>query len=63
MPSREAFVGYWQNEGATDKKFLRNVFKKDDLWYRSGDALRMNEDGLWYFMDRYVLHSGSDCFR
>ncbi|CAO2650946.1 Nn.00g092430.m01.CDS01 [Neocucurbitaria sp. VM-36] len=52
MPSEEAFVGYWNNPEATQKRFVRNVFKKGDLWYRTGDALRRDADGRWFFMDR-----------
>jgi acyl-CoA synthetase (AMP-forming)/AMP-acid ligase II len=37
----EAFQGYWHNDEATNKKFLRDVFKKGDLYYRSGDAPRL----------------------
>lgn len=46
------FAGYFKNPGATKKKFARDVFKKGDLWYRSGDALRRTSDGRWYFLDR-----------
>jgi acyl-CoA synthetase (AMP-forming)/AMP-acid ligase II len=28
------------------------VFQKGDLYYRSGDALRRDDDGRWYFLDR-----------
>ncbi|KAL4917677.1 hypothetical protein BDW62DRAFT_218017 [Aspergillus aurantiobrunneus] len=52
VPGKEAFQGYWENEEATNKKFLRDVFKKGDLYYRSGDALRRQSDGRWYFLDR-----------
>lgn len=52
VPNIEAFAGYYNNPEATMKKFERDVFKKGDLWYRSGDALRRAEDGRWYFMDR-----------
>ncbi|KAL4781321.1 hypothetical protein BJX76DRAFT_360017 [Aspergillus varians] len=52
IPSEKAFQGYWQNEDATNKKFLRDVFKKGDVYYRSGDALRRHSDGRWYFLDR-----------
>ncbi|KAL5047716.1 hypothetical protein BDW71DRAFT_206085 [Aspergillus fruticulosus] len=52
VPGKEAFQGYWENEEATNKKFLRDVFKKGDLYYRSGDALRRQADGRWYFLDR-----------
>jgi len=46
------FAGYYKNPEATMKKFDRNVFKKGDLWYRTGDALRRTKDGRWFFMDR-----------
>ncbi|PLB41082.1 putative very-long-chain acyl-CoA synthetase family protein (CefD1) [Aspergillus candidus] len=52
VPDESAFQGYWRNDSATDKKFLRDVFKKGDIFYRSGDALRRAEDGRWYFLDR-----------
>lgn len=52
VPGKDAFQGYWENEEATNKKFLRDVFKKGDLYYRSGDALRRQADGRWYFLDR-----------
>lgn len=52
VPDKSAFVGYWQNEKATNSKFERDVFKKGDLYYRSGDALRRTKDGRWFFMDR-----------
>jgi acyl-CoA synthetase (AMP-forming)/AMP-acid ligase II len=52
VPSEEAFAGYHNNPSATAKKFVRDVFKKGDLYYRSGDALRRDNDGRWYFLDR-----------
>jgi acyl-CoA synthetase (AMP-forming)/AMP-acid ligase II len=56
VPNETLFPGYWRNKTATDKKFIRDLFKKGDLWYRTGDALRRTPDGLWFFMDRYVQH-------
>ncbi|OJI79846.1 hypothetical protein ASPTUDRAFT_48555 [Aspergillus tubingensis CBS 134.48] len=52
VPDEKAFQGYWRNEAATKKKFMRDVLAKGDLWYRSGDALRRDGDGRWYFLDR-----------
>jgi acyl-CoA synthetase (AMP-forming)/AMP-acid ligase II len=52
MPSEQAFVGYWNNPNATASRFERDVFKKGDLYYRTGDALRRDRDGRWFFMDR-----------
>lgn len=52
IPNEQAFQGYWRNDSATEKKFLRDVFKKGDIYYRSGDALRRQTDGRWYFLDR-----------
>jgi len=52
VPDEKAFAGYHNNPQATAKKFARNVFKKGDLYYRSGDSLRRDDDGRWYFHDR-----------
>jgi acyl-CoA synthetase (AMP-forming)/AMP-acid ligase II len=52
VPDQSAFGGYWRNPEATNKKFVRDLFKKGDLYYRSGDALRRTADGHWYFLDR-----------
>jgi len=52
VPDVKAFAGYHNNPEATSKKFERNVFQKGDLWYRSGDALRRDSDGKWFFLDR-----------
>ena len=52
VPDVNVFAGYYNNEEATMKKFERNLFKKGDLWYRTGDALRRTPDGRWFFLDR-----------
>lgn len=52
LADESEFAGYFKNTEATSKKFIRNVFKKGDLWYRSGDALRRDDDGKWFFLDR-----------
>ncbi len=46
-----AYRGY-TDETATEKKILRNVFRKGDQYFRSGDLLRRDADGFFYFVDR-----------
>lgn len=52
VESEAVFAGYFKNPEATAKKFERNVLKKGDLFYRSGDALKRTNDGKWLFLDR-----------
>lgn len=47
-----SFQGYYGNKKATSSKIVRDVFKKGDAWFRSGDLLKIDEDGLFYFVDR-----------
>ncbi|KAL1880138.1 hypothetical protein Daus18300_001501 [Diaporthe australafricana] len=51
LPGR-TFRGYWDNEGATSAKIARDVFAKGDTYFRTGDALRRDADGRWFFCDR-----------
>ncbi|HSZ11068.1 MAG TPA: long-chain-acyl-CoA synthetase [Rhizomicrobium sp.] len=48
---RQAYDGYTR-ESDTQKKILRDVFKKGDVWFRTGDLLRRDELGYFYFVDR-----------
>ncbi|GAA6015954.1 hypothetical protein JCM11491_007124 [Sporobolomyces phaffii] len=47
-----AFAGYHGNQAGTNKKILHDVFKKGDAWFRTGDLLRRDPDGLYFFCDR-----------
>ncbi|KAF2403525.1 fatty-acyl-CoA synthase [Trichodelitschia bisporula] len=46
------FAGYHRNEAAGEKRKIRDVFRKGDLWFRSGDMQRQLPDGRVYFVDR-----------
>ncbi len=52
-PSKPAnrFEGYADKE-ATSKKLLWNVFTKGDVWFRTGDLMRRDAKGYFYFVDR-----------
>jgi len=45
------FEGY-TDAGASDRKILRDVFKRGDAWVRSGDLMRQDAQGFFYFVDR-----------
>ena len=45
------FEGY-ASAAENENKILRNVFKKGDAWFRTGDLMRKDEHGYFYFMDR-----------
>jgi len=45
------FEGY-TDASASAKKVLRNVFAKGDSWYRTGDLMRRDRSGFFYFVDR-----------
>jgi fatty-acyl-CoA synthase len=46
-----AFEGY-SNAVETERKILRDVFEPGDAWYRTGDLMRMDSAGFYYFVDR-----------
>ncbi|HVZ28530.1 MAG TPA: long-chain-acyl-CoA synthetase, partial [Rhizomicrobium sp.] len=45
------FEGYTK-ASETEKKILRDVFKKGDAWFRTGDLMRRDAHGYFYFVDR-----------
>ncbi|KAI9031840.1 hypothetical protein CLU79DRAFT_730387 [Phycomyces nitens] len=46
------FRGYYKNEEATTKKVMHDVLKKGDSYFRSGDLLKLDRHGFFYFADR-----------
>jgi fatty-acyl-CoA synthase len=45
------FEGY-TDDAASAKKILRDAFAPGDAWYRTGDLMRQDEQGFFYFVDR-----------
>lgn len=50
----EKYFGYVGNEKASMSKILRDVLKKGDAYYRTGDLQRMDGDGRWWFMGEFA---------
>jgi len=48
---RSRFDGY-TSRADTESKILRNVFEKEDAWFRTGDLMRRDQHGYFYFVDR-----------
>jgi len=49
-PGRE-FEGY-TSKADSEKKMLRDVFRHGDAWFRTGDLMRRDSHGYFYFVDR-----------
>ncbi|TAL37659.1 MAG: long-chain-acyl-CoA synthetase [Phenylobacterium sp.] len=49
--ARSEFTGYL-DKAASEKKVLHNVFERGDAWFATGDLLRTDADGYFYFVDR-----------
>ncbi|MBV8752737.1 MAG: long-chain-acyl-CoA synthetase [Hyphomicrobiales bacterium] len=45
------FNGY-TSAAETEKKILRDVFEPGDAWFRTGDLMRRDDKGFFYFVDR-----------
>lgn len=46
------FQGYFGNDKETSSKIVRNVKKRGDAYFRSGDLMRWDKEGRWWFVDR-----------
>ena len=49
--AEHSFEGY-TNRGETDRKILRDVLAPGDAWMRTGDLMRRDAQGFYYFVDR-----------
>ena len=45
------YDGYTDRE-ATERKLVRDAFERGDAWFRTGDLLRRDAEGYYYFVDR-----------
>ena len=51
LPTDEAFEGY-TGPDESERKILRDVFERGDRWFRTGDLMRMDKAGNYFFVDR-----------
>src|SRR5881409_1845672 len=45
------YDGY-TDRAASERKLVRDAFARGDAWFRTGDLLRQDADGYYYFVDR-----------
>lgn len=46
------FQGYFNNPDASESKVMRDVLVKGDAFVRTGDVVRWDNEGRWWFCDR-----------
>jgi acyl-CoA synthetase (AMP-forming)/AMP-acid ligase II len=46
------FQGYYRNKKATSSKIMTDVLEKGDAYFSTGDVLRRDSEGRFYFCDR-----------
>ncbi|MEQ1709557.1 MAG: long-chain-acyl-CoA synthetase [Terricaulis sp.] len=49
--ARGGYSGY-ADKAASERKILRDAFQTGDSWFRTGDLMREDSDGYFYFVDR-----------
>ena len=49
---QRGFQGYFNNTKATQSKIMRDVLEKGDAYFRTGDVIRWDKEGRWWFCDR-----------
>ncbi|XP_071482149.1 long-chain fatty acid transport protein 2-like [Diadema antillarum] len=52
MMDRRQFAGYKGKREMSEKKIVRNVKVPDDMYFNSGDVMRIDSEGYVYFIDR-----------
>jgi fatty-acyl-CoA synthase len=48
---RSSYSGY-ADKAASERKVLRDVFEPGDSWFCTGDLMRQDNEGYYYFVDR-----------
>ncbi len=51
LDARYAYAGY-ADKTASDRKVLRDVLARGDAWFATGDLMRQDREGYFYFVDR-----------
>jgi fatty-acyl-CoA synthase len=51
VDARSEYTGYLDRQ-ASDSKVLHDVFERGDVWFATGDLMKMDAEGYLYFVDR-----------
>lgn len=46
------YQGYLNSKKASESKIMRDVLVKGDAYFRTGDVIRWDKEGRWFFIDR-----------
>jgi fatty-acyl-CoA synthase len=49
--ARHNYAGY-ADRAASERKILHDVIRRGDAWFRTGDLMRQDTEGYFYFVDR-----------
>ena len=52
ITQKAPFAGYARDLKQTEKKKLHDVCEKGDVYFNSGDLLRIDQENFLYFQDR-----------
>lgn len=52
ITARSPFIGYAANKTQTEKKKLHDVVEKGDLYFNTGDLVKVDSENFVYFVDR-----------
>jgi len=52
IEGKTSFQGYRGRKEDSEKRILRDVFTKGDIYFNSGDLMRVDRDYFLYFHDR-----------
>jgi hypothetical protein len=59
LATRVRHKEYWGDPETSENKLVRDVLWKGNCYYRSGDALRTDSEGRWFFLDWQTVRAAA----